>query len=298
MWRGERFNAGEIGLKNASAILPPSRVSAGGDHVASPRLHRRISQRTACITRSTLARSGLFDHRNMPDSSRPSPPTARRAARGRARPCVEAGVERYTTYRLGGMRDRPSATMAATSKCLARSDKSGGRAETTNGGYKGSRNWSPGLGYVETILEPGEQISRRAHLHWIVYVRAVVLLLIGVVLMLYSENVIAAAGFVAFLFGIEEFVKAAINRRTTEIAVTNQRIISKCGLIRRDTIEINMQKVESVDVQQSILGRLLNYGTVIVRGTGGGINPLAYVSEPLPLRRAVMLAQKTSSAPS
>jgi Bacterial PH domain len=57
----------------------------------------------------------------------------------------------------------------------------------------------------------------------------------------------------------------------------------KRGLIRRDTIEIN---IPSVDMRQSVLGRLLDYGTVIVRGTGGGINPLAYVSEPLRLRRA------------
>jgi len=54
-----------------------------------------------------------------------------------------------------------------------------------------------------------------------------------------------------------------------------------------------MPKVESVDVSQFVLGRLLNYGTVIVRGTGGGLSPLAYVSEPLLLRRAVTLAAKT-----
>src|SRR5262245_11891826 len=59
--------------------------------------------------------------------------TARKAARGRARPCVEAGVERYTTYRLGGMRDPPSATLAATNKCLAQSNKSGRRAAATKG---------------------------------------------------------------------------------------------------------------------------------------------------------------------
>ena len=69
------------------------------------------------------------------------------------------------------------------------------------------------------------------------------------------------------------------------------------GLITRDTIEINLPKVESVDVRQSILGRLLNYGTVIVRGTGGGLNPLSYVSAPLPLRRAVQLPGQTSTSP-
>ena len=90
-------------------------------------------------------------------------------------------------------------------------------------------------------------------------------------------------------------MSAAITRWTAEIAVTNQRVIRKSGLIRCDTIEINMPKVESVDVHQSVLGRLLNYGTVIVRGTGGSFNPLTYVSQPLPLRRAVTLAAKTSS---
>jgi Bacterial PH domain len=85
------------------------------------------------------------------------------------------------------------------------------------------------------------------------------------------------------------------DRWTTEIAVTNQRVILKRGLIRRDTIEINMPKVESVDIRQSIFGRLLGYGTVIVRGTGGSFNPLTYVSQPLPLRRAVTLPVQKAS---
>src|SRR5438046_6721480 len=103
-------------------------------------------------------------------------------------------------------------------------------------------------------------------------------------------------GLVLVLLGALSFLRAAIARWTMEIAVTDRRVIMKRGLIRRDTIEINMPKVESVDVSQSILGRLLNYGTVIVRGTGGGENPLAYVSAPLPLRRAVQLAGQTSAS--
>jgi uncharacterized membrane protein YdbT with pleckstrin-like domain len=97
------------------------------------------------------------------------------------------------------------------------------------------------------------------------------------------------------LLGLLSLLRAAIDRWTTEIAVTNQGVILKRGLIRRDTIEMNMPKVESVDVRQSILGRLLNYGTVIVRGTGGSLNPLAYVSAPLPLRRAVQGNALTAS---
>jgi uncharacterized membrane protein YdbT with pleckstrin-like domain len=159
------------------------------------------------------------------------------------------------------------------------------------------------VGYVETVLEPGEQIIHRAHLHWIVYWRAVVLLLIGGALYVSDpvEDLLEGMmglgeiiGLVLIVLAAVSFLRAAIDRWTTEIAVTSQRVILKRGLIRRDTIEINMPKVESVDVQQSILGRLLDFGTVIVRGTGGSFNPLAHVWAPLPLRRAVRLAGQTT----
>src|SRR5262249_12487625 len=112
-----------------------------------------------------------------------------------------------------------------------------------------------------------------------------------------DSNGVAIIGFILVLLGVLSLLRAAIARWTTEIAVTNRRVIFKHGVIRRDTIEIKMPQVESVDVRQSILGRLLNYGTVLVRGTGGGLNPLAYVSAPLPLRRAVQLSGQTSVSP-
>ena len=80
-----------------------------------------------------------------------------------------------------------------------------------------------------------------------------------------------------------------MRRLGTEIAVTDRRIILKRGLIQRHTIEINMDKVESVDVDQSILGRIFDYGTVTVHGTGTGIEPLRNVSAPIALRNAVMV---------
>ena len=155
------------------------------------------------------------------------------------------------------------------------------------------------MGYVESVLEPGERITHRAYLHWIIYLRAVLLTLIGGLVYFAAPpdaDVMPIIGLVLVLLGALSFLRAAIARWTMEIAVTDRRVIMKRGLIRRDTIEINMPKVESVDVSQSILGRLLNYGTVIVRGTGGGENPLAYVSAPLPLRRAVQLAGQTSAS--
>jgi uncharacterized membrane protein YdbT with pleckstrin-like domain len=80
---------------------------------------------------------------------------------------------------------------------------------------------------------------------------------------------------------------AWLRRWTTEIAVTDRRIIYKRGLIRRHTIEMNMDKVESVDVDQSVLGRIFDYGDVLVRGTGVGFEPLQMIAAPIALRNAV-----------
>jgi uncharacterized membrane protein YdbT with pleckstrin-like domain len=77
-------------------------------------------------------------------------------------------------------------------------------------------------------------------------------------------------------------------RRTgTELAVTDRRVIYKRGLIRRHTVEMNMDKVESVDVDQSVLGRIFNYGDVTIRGTGASLEPLHMIEDPLTFRSHV-----------
>jgi len=80
---------------------------------------------------------------------------------------------------------------------------------------------------------------------------------------------------------------AWFRRWTTEIDVTDRRIVYKRGFIRRHTVEMNMDKVESVDVDQSILGRMLNYGDITVWGTGVGIEPLYNIDVPLEFRNQV-----------
>ena len=74
---------------------------------------------------------------------------------------------------------------------------------------------------------------------------------------------------------------------TTEIAVTDRRIIYKEGFVRRSTVEMHMDKVESVDVEQTIMGRLLDYGTVTVKGVGTGFEPLKMIAAPLDLRNHI-----------
>jgi uncharacterized membrane protein YdbT with pleckstrin-like domain len=160
------------------------------------------------------------------------------------------------------------------------------------------------MSYVNSVLQPGERVVVRAHLHWIVYWHAIVLLVLGVA-MLGWERAMGAEGMLIQVTGVVVVVVVAVaafnawfTRWITEIAVTDRRIIYKRGFITRHTAEMNMDKVASVDVDQSILGRMLDFGTVHVLGTGGspsadrdrppGIEHLHRIAQPLTLRNAII----------
>lgn len=83
------------------------------------------------------------------------------------------------------------------------------------------------------------------------------------------------------------FIHGWLVRKTTELTVTSKRVITKVGLISRQTSEILLPQVESVEVDQGVFGRLLNYGTVNVRGTGGGVAPAPAIYDPLRFRQEV-----------
>jgi uncharacterized membrane protein YdbT with pleckstrin-like domain len=76
-------------------------------------------------------------------------------------------------------------------------------------------------------------------------------------------------------------------RSATEIAVTNRRVLVKVGLLTRRSIEIMLSKIESIRVEQSLVGRMLSFGTIVVRGTGGTPEPFAKIAHPLEFRRNV-----------
>jgi uncharacterized membrane protein YdbT with pleckstrin-like domain len=78
--------------------------------------------------------------------------------------------------------------------------------------------------------------------------------------------------------------------RSTEIAITNRRVIAKFGFIKRDTVEINLEKVEALKVEQGFLGRMLNYGTVFISGAGTSVAPIKDIADPLVFRRKFMEA--------
>ena len=151
-------------------------------------------------------------------------------------------------------------------------------------------------GYVERVLQPGETVRYEGTLHWIIFLPAILLLafaIVGFAVMVISPvtgggaHIFSIIVGVAFLFGVLQLISAWVRRLATEIAVTNHRIIYKTGLISRRSVEMNMDKVESVDVVQDIFGRLLDYGTVTIRGTGAGLEPLSTIASPIALRNAI-----------
>jgi len=155
------------------------------------------------------------------------------------------------------------------------------------------------MSYVERVLQPGETLLCRSRLHWLIYLPVLPFLAIfvlGAALYLGMQSnagdaasAILPLGLIVIgaLGAIVAWFRAWLRRMTTELAVTDRRVIFKRGLVRRHTVEMNMDKVESVDVDQSVLGRMFNYGDVTVRGTGASIEPLRLIDDPLAFRSCV-----------
>jgi uncharacterized membrane protein YdbT with pleckstrin-like domain len=153
--------------------------------------------------------------------------------------------------------------------------------------------------YVRRVLQPGETVVYATRLHWLIYVRAVVLAVIAVAVAITTSyvvdkpNINLALWIVAAIFALlalSSALRAFIRRATTELAVTDHRVIYKTGLLARHTLEMNRSKVESVDVDQTIPGRIFGYGTIIVRGTGGSLEPIRQIAEPLSFRSHITIS--------
>ncbi|HTR83407.1 MAG TPA: PH domain-containing protein [Reyranella sp.] len=150
------------------------------------------------------------------------------------------------------------------------------------------------MSYVRSVLQPGERIKVIGKLHWIVFVRAFVLLAIAIALFGIARRIesqvhelVFYAGCLVLLLCALSFLHAWFIRWITELAITDHRVIYKRGFLSRHTVEMNMDKVETVDVDQSILGRILGYGTIRVRGTGQSIENLSRIASPIALRNAI-----------
>ena len=159
------------------------------------------------------------------------------------------------------------------------------------------------MGYVERHLLPGEHVLYKTRLHWILFLRPALLVLLGVALGIALYRSVPeprwlwligpAIVLVGLGFGLIHWVELM----TSEFAVTSTRVIFKVGLVARYTTELLLAKVESIGVEQGLPGRLVNYGDITVIGTGGTREVFRRVRDPVGFRNHVQQASIDHGVP-
>jgi len=149
--------------------------------------------------------------------------------------------------------------------------------------------------YIDEILQPGEKVLYSTNAHWIFYLPAIAGWIVALMLLILSRVTSVdsltllcwAAAAVVAIAALYWTFRAWFHRWTTETDVTNMRVVHKTGFIKRRSFEMALDKVESVDVDQSILGRILNYGDVTIMGVGEGRETIRTIASPLAFRSAI-----------
>lgn len=157
------------------------------------------------------------------------------------------------------------------------------------------------MSYVEKNLVPGETVVYETRLHWIVMLGHIILgclLLAGGACLLYyalahkeiqptTLRLAEIGGAALLVCGTAAILIGMVRRNATEMGVTNHRVVIKTGLASRKTIEMLLNKIETIEVRESFFGRMLGYGTIVVIGTGGTPEPFDKVAHPLEFRSQV-----------
>jgi uncharacterized membrane protein YdbT with pleckstrin-like domain len=156
------------------------------------------------------------------------------------------------------------------------------------------------MSYVERNLIPGEKLIYRTGVHWSVLcgpaIVAAIIVVPAIAILAFRDEIVAkgisvnAADIVAAVFivvAVAFFGYSVIQKNATEIAVTDRRVIIKTGMASRRSLEIMLAKVESIGIDETLMGRMLGYGAVVIHGTGGTPEPFRKIAHPSEFRMAV-----------
>lgn len=181
--------------------------------------------------------------------------------------------------------------------------------------------------YVQQSLTPDEELIHIGRFHWMYNIQAVMAIVWGIVgavvivigSVYFLENIwpmithkpymflsdsligkirelhpgIRLLAFFMFVMGVFRFAHMMVVKATTEIAVTTSRLIYKRGLVARYVGEMSIDRIEGVNVLQTVLGRIFNYGRIMVRGMGVGEVILPPLEDPIKFRKAIEKARTT-----
>lgn len=145
------------------------------------------------------------------------------------------------------------------------------------------------MSYIETNLQPGEEIKYRAKLHFFLFVQPTILLLIGAFLASAPKEISAMihyAGVLILFFGLVLLLQRLFVKMASSYAVTNKRVILKTGIISRRVVDLILAKCEGLHIKQSIMGQIFNFGTITVI-TGGVTSSYPFIADSLAFRREI-----------
>jgi len=164
------------------------------------------------------------------------------------------------------------------------------------------------MSYITKNLVPGETLMFETRHHWVVLIGPLFVSLLlgvpGVALIVDSiaakngqgSNAVSSTlgpqgmsilGAALLIVAVIIFAYGLAKRNATEMAVTNKRVLIKTGMASRRTLDIMLSKVESIGVEETFLGRILGYGSVVVRGTGGTPESFVLIAKPQQFRHSV-----------
>ncbi|MSO83982.1 MAG: PH domain-containing protein [Acidobacteria bacterium] len=139
------------------------------------------------------------------------------------------------------------------------------------------------MGYIEKNLLADERVVHKARLHWLIFDKALLIIAIGVGALVVEPTV----GVLIVAIGVIVALPPLVSYKTSEFGVTTKRVIIKVGFIQRRTLELLLRQVEAISVDQRIMGRVFNYGTITLSGTGGVREVFEDVAAPLEFRRTI-----------
>lgn len=146
------------------------------------------------------------------------------------------------------------------------------------------------MGYIEDSLLPGETVVARVRCHWIVFAKAIAILIAGFAIFAYQHT----AGAIVVVIGLLAAIPPLVTFSTSEFGVTSKRVVIKIGFVKRRSLELLLRQIEAISIDQTIMGRLFGYGSITLSGTGGVHEVFHDIAKPLQFRRDIQAATLAS----
>lgn len=147
------------------------------------------------------------------------------------------------------------------------------------------------MGYIETKLNKGEQILLQTELHPVIFIMPFVVVAAGVLVINMAKQISFNHKYAYIgvaVIGLFFFVSEAVRYMTSVYGITTERIIARTGVLKLRIVEMPLEKIETVEVNQTFLGQMLGYGAITITGTGGAREMLSDLRAPGQYKDAIM----------